>query len=256
MRRVDVPGSGHGDDDLVREAAVLEDDDPVGEQERLLDVVGVTSSTDGRCSAQRRATSAWARRRVARRSTRTARRGAGAGGRGRARGRGRHAGPPHRRGSPARHRPGRRAPPRRVPRGRGAADRPARRSPSATLAATRFQGSNRCSWYTTARRSGTLMSPVASRSSPATTRSSVVFPEPLAPSRPTSSPGAMSRSRPRRTRRSPKRRDTPRRRTAGSAVGLICPGSCPATRGCGARRDGSGGRRRDRTRHRRAGRRT
>ena len=93
------------------------------------------------------------------------------------------------------------------------------RSPRATLARTRRQGSRRGSWNAIATGPGTSSSPVTSRSSPATARSSVDFPVPLTPSRATNSPGAISRSRPSSMRRPSKSRVSPRTWTVGTPTG-------------------------------------
>ena len=56
--------------------------------------------------------------------------------------------------------------------------------------------------------------PVSASSSPASTRSAVVLPQPDGPSSATSSPGAMSRSRPSSAWTPPKLRRSPSSRTA------------------------------------------
>src|SRR5439155_18780919 len=63
-----------------------------------------------------------------------------------------------------------------------------------------------------ARSVSTSRSPAVGASSPATSRSSVVFPEPFGPVTTTKSPEATSRSTPRRTRFAPKRFSRPRAR--------------------------------------------
>ena len=89
---------------------------------------------------------------------------------------------------------------------RGERVRPSRpRNPISTLRQTRCHGSRRWSWKATAR-SGGASRALASGSSPASARSSVLLPEPLAPSSATTSASRSSRSTWSITVRSPKRR--------------------------------------------------
>ena len=74
-----------------------------------------------------------------------------------------------------------------------------RSRPRTTLRHTRRQGSSRGSWNATLTLPLTVREPVMAWSRPANRRSSVDLPEPLRPSRATTWPAAMSRSRPART---------------------------------------------------------
>ena len=179
---------GQVDGDVERDAAVGEDDDPVGERDRLVDVVG--DEHDGRAvplvqllqqpvHADAGQGVEGAERLVEQQQLRLAHEGPGQGDALGLAARQR-----------ARPRPGLVGQPDLLEGGAGRGGGADDGRPMITLRSTRCHGSRRGSWNTTARRSGTRTRPSTSASRAPRTRSSVDLPEPLRPSRATNSPGA------------------------------------------------------------------
>ena len=146
------PGEHLAGGPVLDHPAVLDDDDPVGQQERVEDVVGDDDGADGRPAPGGASGAARARRR--RRGRPWARRAAAGGGRRRAPGRPRPAGPGRRRAAPVcgRRTAWRRPRPASGRRGRGprCGCCPTLRGPNATLSSALRCGNSSGSWASSA----------------------------------------------------------------------------------------------------------